>query len=166
MESEAVRPARRGRPTAPRKPGQRSTLSLRLTAEMFTELDKSAKEQGRPISQEAEIRLWASYRNQGSLQESLEATFGPDAAELLMLLGRLARHAPGVLGIPVEDHWASDPTAFHVAEREIMHAVARLRPPGDPAPLAGESPEHRADRLLVHLGKIPVPAEWGKEDAQ
>jgi hypothetical protein len=153
----------RGRPTAPRKPGQRSTLSLRLTAELFGELDQYAKDQGRPISQEAEIRLWASFRNQGSLKESLESTFGPDAADLLMLLGRLLRHAPGARGLAVEDHWASDPTAFHIAEREIAHALKRLRPLGDPLPLAGESPERQADRLLVHLGKIEKPPAWNSE---
>lgn len=163
MESETARPAHRGRPTAPRKPGQRSTLSLRLTAELFGELDRLAKEQGRPISQEAEIRLWASFRNQASLKESLEATFGPDAAGLLMLLGRLMRGAPGVRGLHIEDHWASDPTAFHTAEREITQVLKRLRPPGDPLPLAGESPENRADRLLVALGKIEPPPEWREE---
>jgi hypothetical protein len=75
--------------------------------------------------------------------------YGERGAELLRLLGRILRHGPGVRGMDVEDDWMADPTAFHVVEREITHALQRRRPPGDPLPVEGESPENRVERLLA-----------------
>jgi hypothetical protein len=146
--------------------GRRTAMGMRVAPYMRDMLVASAQESGRSLTQEIELRLEHSYRHPGPLKDSLEAAFGADGAELLMVIGRLIRHAPAVCGLGIEDRWRDDATAYSVAEREISHMLALMRPPGEPRPLVGESSENRAARLLVALKLIEPPAEWAEEDAQ
>src|SRR5262245_17088828 len=62
--SEMAKQPHRGRPTTSRQQGMRSTLSLRVTAELFKHLDDAAKAKGRPLSQEAEMLLEHGVRDE------------------------------------------------------------------------------------------------------
>lgn len=54
-------PKRMGRPTKPPVPGERVPLGLRVTAEIRTKLEEAAVKSGRSLSQEAEIRIEATF---------------------------------------------------------------------------------------------------------
>jgi hypothetical protein len=133
---------------------------MRITPRMNDLLMDSAKRNNRSFSAEIESRLDHSFRSQEALSEALAVTFGADGAELLKLLGRLIRHAPGARGMGVEDPWRNDPTAYSIAAREIRHALKRLRPSDDPSPVPAAEVEGRVDRLLVALKMIDPPSEW------
>jgi hypothetical protein len=156
---------RTGRPktTIREKPGE--YIGFRAPSELKAALETTATAAGRSLSTEVQFRLAQSFRGGETLDDALQMAYGPQGAELLRLLGRITRGAPGARGMDIEDDWADDPTAFSIAERSIKHALERLRPAGDPLPLTGESPEGRVDRLLVALGKIEPPAEW-REDVR
>ena len=47
----------------PAIPGERCAMSLRVTAEMKEELEAAAVKSGRSLSQEAELRLALSFKN-------------------------------------------------------------------------------------------------------
>ena len=59
---------RRGRPFVPATPGERTALSLRVTAETKQKLEAVALESGRSISQEAEIRIEQSFEREWILK--------------------------------------------------------------------------------------------------
>ena len=68
-------PKRIGRPTKAPKAGDRVSLGLRVTAEIKSRLDAAAMISGRSQSQEAELRLEQSFRDDGIealLQEVLK----------------------------------------------------------------------------------------------
>jgi hypothetical protein len=156
--------------TAKRRPGrprvriadeQRASdyVGFRCPRELKGWLTDAAANSGRSLSTEAQVRLEQSFLEGAALR----LAYGPEGAELLNILGQLLRHGPGARGADIQSNWPSDPIAYSVIEREITHALKRLRPLGDQLPETDKSPEERADRLLVALDKIPVPEEW-KED--
>ena len=59
---------RRGRPFVAATPGERTALSLRVTAETKQKLEAVALETGRSISQEAEIRIEQSFEREWILK--------------------------------------------------------------------------------------------------
>jgi len=82
-----------GRPRAARKPGERSTLSLRITAELFARLDEAAKKKGRPLSQECEMMLEHAQRDVRSLDAILALAYGPQLAVLVGEIAEVMRRA-------------------------------------------------------------------------
>jgi hypothetical protein len=144
----------------------RIATSLRIAPPMFAQLQMSAQQHGRSFSGEIETRLAYSFRSEEALTEGLAVAFGAEGSKLLLLLGRLIRHVPAARGIGVEDTWRSDPTSYALFEQETLHALSRLRPPGEPAPLDEEILKNRVDRLLVALDEIEPPTEWKEEAGQ
>ena len=59
---------RRGRPFVAATSGERTALSLRVTAETKQKLEAVALETGRSISQEAEIRIEQSFEREWILK--------------------------------------------------------------------------------------------------
>lgn len=60
-----------GRPLKEAEPGKRASLGLRVTAETKARLEIAAAASGRSQSQEAEIRLEASFRDEAAGQAIL-----------------------------------------------------------------------------------------------
>lgn len=89
---------RTGRPTTPGLEGQKSTLSIRASAELKARLDAAAKERGRSLSQEAEVRLEQSFREDRPLLAALELAYDRPLAGLLVVVGDamrgVAEHKP------------------------------------------------------------------------
>src|SRR5579864_7432376 len=77
-----------GRPTIPRNPGERTQLSLRVTTEIFEQLDAAAKAKGRPLSSESELRLEQSFRDQDVIEGAFAVTYGAPIAALMLTIGK------------------------------------------------------------------------------
>jgi hypothetical protein len=154
-----------GRPTTAAKPGQKSTLSLRLTAELKTRLDAAAKANDRPLSQEAEIRLEQSFKTQSLLSEVLTLAYGPDVAKVMLEFGEQLLIA-NALGYEREEQ--------HRYERLKLARAQGLPPPpmrGDDADRARPWRLREEARALVDtlLGQITAYAREkakGEEDAR
>jgi TraY domain len=76
-----------GRPVVEAAPGVRAGLSLRVTAELKTQLEGAAESNGRSLSQEAEFRLERTFANQDLLDDVLTLAYGDRLAKLLMTIG-------------------------------------------------------------------------------
>jgi hypothetical protein len=129
-----------GRPRSARPAGQRSTLSLRITAELFEQLDQAAKAKGRTLSAEAEMRLEFAGRDERRLDEALELIFGRQLAGLLMLLGNVMRDA-GQMGhvvanrtVTVAPDWMADAFAYRQVVRAVTKILMAFCPEGEPVP--------------------------------
>jgi len=76
----------RGRPPLPEGHARRATIALRATAELRTRLGEAALASGRSLSQEAELRLENSFRDD----------------EILAILARIEARLDGHLALPEE----------------------------------------------------------------
>jgi hypothetical protein len=128
----------KGRPTVAPKPGERGTVSLRLTAETKDRIDKAAKANGRPFSQEAELRIEKSFEREGLLPDALELSHGREAAGLIFALGllmtvggRAAAYEKAITTKKPVQPWATDPYAYDQAVRSVV-ALLELARPGKP----------------------------------
>src|SRR5438477_5248473 len=125
----------RGRPRSPRKAGQRATLSLRITAELFQKLDAEAKQKGRALSNEAETRLERSFEEDRVAAYFSDAYFGRELAALLEIIGRAMRdagtHATALEPGDGSQSWLDSPYAFAVAVEAAMRVLHAVRPPGE-----------------------------------
>src|SRR2546423_14080494 len=83
---------RAGRPiSANPKEGEKATLGIRTSAYLTGRLADAAKASARSLSQEAEMRLEASFRKEDLLSEVLQLAYGRQLGGLLMALGRVMR---------------------------------------------------------------------------
>jgi hypothetical protein len=73
-----------GRKARVAQPGTRAALGLRVTHAVKNQLDAAAKQNGRTQSQEAEVRLENSFRNERVLDEVIELHFGHANGDLLL----------------------------------------------------------------------------------
>jgi hypothetical protein len=132
--------AQRGRPTKPPTPGRKSSLGLRVTPEIKDALDNAAQRNSRTQSQEAELRIEATFRAEQQLSQGLELVYGRRIAGLLTLLGHVLRdvgpmaHSVAALSIEVDPDWLSSPFAVDQAEKAISLIFDAIRPEGDPLP--------------------------------
>jgi hypothetical protein len=124
----------RGRPVAPSRPGEKTTLSIRLTAELKDRIVAAASSNGQPLSQEIEKRLEQSFEK-GILFAEIEKTLGAGTAGLLFLAGRVMREAgfsvmyqKKELGGPA---WMADPDAFNEAVIAAVRVLDEFRPQGE-----------------------------------
>jgi hypothetical protein len=66
-----------GRPIEPARPGERATLTLRVTADIKSRLEAEATKNARSLSQEAELRLEMSFDREASVAEALRQGLPP-----------------------------------------------------------------------------------------
>ena len=145
--------AKRGRPSKAPPPGEKASLGLKVTAEIKNRLEAAARFSGRTQSQEAEWRLERSFDRQDLLSEFLEASYGPQVAGLLLLLGgalhdvaSIERALPLIArGVSQEsvkdfsgavwaDRWLDHPRSYDAACKAILTILEALRPPGPTEP--------------------------------
>jgi hypothetical protein len=158
----ATKTGQRGRPTKPGKPGEKTTLSLRMTAELKQRLEDAGSSSGRNLSQEAERRLENSFRDDEILDRALDLALGRQTAGLVQLLTRVVRDAgthAGFMTTQTPDgatNWLSDPYAFKQASIAITTALEALQPDGDDKPpRMPEGPPGAPDlnKTLASLGR-------------
>jgi hypothetical protein len=144
-----------GRPTKPAKPGKKAALGLRVTAEIKAALDEAAHRNGRTQSQEAELRLERSFRDQQHIAHALEATYGRQLAGLLLVLARVMNDTGSLCGlvktytIEGATEWPSVPYAFDQVVKAVNVVLEAFRPEGDvSAPSLGAPIQLRAGSML------------------
>jgi hypothetical protein len=163
---EAKKPL--GRPRAARRAGERSTLSLRITADLFQKLDSAAKKEGRPLSNEAELRLQQSFRDQQIVERTLALAYGDQLAGLLLTIAAMLKESGPIWGIwstrtsEGSGDWLSDPYAFDQTIKAVDRLLEGMKPPGEmkiPRDLGYESPENMgqgfANTMLMAIGGFP-----------
>jgi hypothetical protein len=127
------RPA--GRPRSARPAGQRSTLSLRITKELFEALNAEATATGRTLSAVAELRLEFAGRDQQRLGEVLDLAFGSQISSLAMLIANVMREAVRAAApFEVAPDWTSDAFAYDQVAQAVAMIFEMLRPEGEPVP--------------------------------
>jgi hypothetical protein len=136
----------RGRSRRPeaRRPGERSTLNMRIASELWHRLDQAARSTGRSLSMEAELRLEKSFDKAELLEEALDLAYGRHAAEIIMILAREMVRRGRVAGLvsgdlKVMENWPSDAHAYDMAAAAAIAVLEGMRPPGDPAILSNGS---------------------------
>lgn len=92
-----------GRPTSAPKKGEKATISIRVTPQLKARLDRASTASDRSLSQEAELRLEQTFRDQDALLSAMELAYGQSLAGLLQVVGAVMHGtgpAAGVLAAP------------------------------------------------------------------
>lgn len=153
---------RMGRPVKAVPAGQRASLGLKVTSEIKQRLDAAARANGRTQSQEAEVRLEQSFRDEKLLPQILDLAHGEQTAGLLMLLARCIDEVSSQAGfaerlaIGDAETWMGRPWVYHQVETAIRRVLDVLRPSEDPIPpemlsIEDLSDEARAERAAPGL---------------
>jgi hypothetical protein len=109
---------RRGRPSLPKGEGKRFALGLRVTEERRRALDEAAAQSGRSISQEIELRLEESFRD--------ESKFG--GREMLGLFQMMAGAATMVEERLGGRSWSTDWEAFQAVREAWRQIIDKVGP--------------------------------------
>jgi len=118
--------AHRGRP---RKDQKRTPLSLRIAPSLRERLESAVAENGRSITQEAELRLGQTFLIQDLLDQVLDLAFGHVDADLLHILGTITKQANfAARTLGGDEHWRDDGSAFKASQDLIGELFAELRP--------------------------------------
>jgi len=134
--AKAITEKRRGRKPHAAQPGGRVSLGLKVTPEIKNKLDEATKHTGRTQSQETEVRLEESFRNQALLDQVLELAYGRELAGVLMMVGRAMRVTGQVTALASTssyddiDHWLRIPHAVNQAISAAVAILEACRPPG------------------------------------
>src|SRR5215472_18764726 len=135
-----------GRKPHPAQPGTRVSLGLKVTPDVKTRLDETAKNNGRTQSHEAEVRLERSFEDEDALDRAMLLAFGADNGPLLFLVGEVLR-----VGAPHGGGWLDEDSGAKDVAAAFVHLLRRLRAPDDGA-TASNGIEKRVDDLLFDLG--------------
>ena len=127
--------SRGGRPRKQKiKPGDRVSIGFRVTPKMKAKIDAAAEESGRSQAQEIELRLERSFDRQDLAMDFLSARFGPETANMLVILGHGMKAAglianiarmeapPSAARVPISVNWLDDPEIFDV----VASTVAKI----------------------------------------
>ncbi len=142
-------PSGRTRRPDARKPGERATLSMRITSDLWHRLDHDARASGRSLSAEAEFRLARSFQEQDLLDQVLTLAYGPQLAELVAMLGRAMKAAGSAAALNGEyswdavDRWAEIPYAFNEAFAAAVTILEGRRPDGSSEARPGRTANDR-----------------------
>jgi hypothetical protein len=127
-----------GRPTKPAGPGEKTTLSLRVTPELKRRIDDAAKASGRNLSQEAEARLDHSFRDEQQIEQALGLAYGRQLAGLILVLARAmsdairnSNLAQVLSASATSSHWPRSPWEFDQAKIAVDTILEAFRPPGE-----------------------------------
>ena len=130
---EAVQGKRRGGwPARTREPGERVPMSFRVTPEFKAKLDRVAKESGRSLAQEIELRLERSLDQERHLVDGLELRFGRQVAGLMLAIGHVIEEATRPTR-PGELEWLSNPELFQPVVESINLLLQAIDPAANPA---------------------------------
>ena len=167
---------RRGRKPRPANQGQRVSLGLKVTPDIKNKLDALARANGRTQSQEAEVRLEQSFRDQQRAELFSDLYYGRELSALLEIVGRAIRDAgthaavvAAMAGLGSYD-WIDNPFGFDAAIKAAVRVLENLRPPGEIAvpkpkfPAQGMLGEAIADGLLSAVKHPPddFRGEWAR----
>jgi hypothetical protein len=138
----------------PKAQSHRVSKSFRLTPALSESLDAAAVANGRSVTQEIEIRLEHSERDQRILDSALDMAYGRQTAEILRLLGTSIRDAARIADYEAQwsaaskarrglayvhsDDWLTSPTQSLAVASAIDEILVKMRlVPADLAADAG-----------------------------
>lgn len=174
---DATKP-KRGRPGRKSTEGARVPLGLRVTPELKEKLDAAARQSGRSQSQEAELRLEHSFRDERVLESAQDRIYGTQLSGLLMLIAKAMRdigascgkYKDGKLEFTLNsiENWLSNPYAFDQVVKGVNAIFEAIRPEGeaiaptlsDPVLTAAYADAGRAYTRPI-LGAVRDPAVGG-----
>jgi|HubBroStandDraft_4_1064222.scaffolds.fasta_scaffold169073_2 hypothetical protein len=123
---------RRGRPRVKRR---RIMMALRVTPELHDRILARVDVTGRSITQEMELLIEQSLRDEDRAELFHDAVYGRQTAGLLEAFGRTIRDtiilASSSPASPMQSDWLSDPRVFASVEAAVANIFDRLRPAGD-----------------------------------
>jgi hypothetical protein len=145
-------------------------LGIRAAADLKTRLDHAAKKNGRSLSQEAEIRLESSFRDQDRAELFSDAVYGRQLTGLLELLGDVLRDIAAIgrarpKASTKGDDLLSDPAVFAAVEDAIREGLELLRPDGNAEPLVPGGP---VGRMIMRnlLRRVAFVAPYSSHDVE
>ena len=148
---------RGGWPARTPEPGERVSMSFRVTPGFKEKLDRAAHESGRSLAQEIELRLERSLDAERHMVDALELRFGRQAAGLMLAIGHLIwettpTRRPGELG------WLSNPEDFRVLTESINLLLQAIDPDAHPAVWASlrRASNDEEDATLAELNAVVV----------
>jgi hypothetical protein len=136
---------RLGRPPLKAVNRRKHTLSVRVREKLRRQLEQSAEEEGRTLSQEVEFRVEQSFDRTELVFDSMKLAYGAELAGLLMLIGRAmsgAGRTSGLKGNTVQftgTEWLADPFAYEQALNAAVAVLKGLRPPGRAVAAGGDA---------------------------
>jgi hypothetical protein len=138
------------------------SLGLRVTPNLKSALDDTAKQSGRSQSQEAEFRLERSFLEQRLMIEALELTYDKELAGILMVLGEAmkatGRSAAFAATRTLEGSrtWWDNPYGFAQATNAAIAILDAMKPSGEPTPppeFAGRVAGFDMGQVTENLGR-------------
>jgi len=106
-------------------------MSFRVTPDFKERLDQAAKESGRSLAQELELRLERSLDQERYLGDALELGFGRQVAGLMLAIGFAAKDAAAPARRPPQLGWLADPEAFRLVAESIDLLLQTIAPHTD-----------------------------------
>ena len=113
------------------KDQRRAPLSMRLTPETRNRLVEEAAKNGRSITQEAEIRLENTFRDQSYVFQAFELAYGRGPAAILQIIARAMDNAGKhsiKLGLMDPAEWPKDPDAVENVKRALYIILSGFQP--------------------------------------
>lgn len=135
--------SRIGRPTTPGAEGEKSTLSVRASADLKDRLVRASGESGRSLSAEAEFRLEQSFRDERRpLFAAMDLAFGRELAGILIVAGQAMARTRDFDPFPDlkrGDAWVYDQMVKAAAiVLDAFRPAGAIEPPETPSVAAGE----------------------------
>lgn len=106
-------------------------MSFRVTPEFKEKLDQVARQSGRSLAQEIELRLEQSLEQERHLADALQFGFGRQVAALMLAIGLLAEAISPARGIARRD-LLSDPNVFGEVVESIHSLLQVIGPDENP----------------------------------
>jgi predicted transcriptional regulator len=152
---------RGGWPKRTPEPGERVSMSFRVTPEFKAKLDRAAKKSGRSLAQEIELRLEQTFHEERHLVDALEMVFGRQEGGLMLAIGNLMKE----VRLPYPPF--ENPEAFDSTIEAVNLLLETIAPNGKPAVWArlqeafeGEDDANYAELCAAMvLGAIADPAQ-------
>jgi hypothetical protein len=148
--------------------GQRMSLGLKVTPQIKNALDAAAKANGRTQSQEAEARIEGSFKSEEYLSHAFDFAYGPKAAGLLMLIGRVANEVGHWAEFQASTtaagraDWLSNPTAFNAVRASILQVLDNRAPDGAVTGPAHPLAQNRTRQLLASVRNPQKGDTWAE----
>jgi len=139
-------------------------LGLKVTPKIKNQLDAAAKLNGRTQSQEAEVRLENSFRNERVLDEVIDLHFGRSNGDLLLFLfGAVLSAATEVSRTQSSAaHWTDHPATRKAVASLLRSLAAGLDGDAEPTKPNPTIPELLMRNILVRV-MTPEWLAWRRE---
>ena len=147
------------RPRAKSSRDKRQPLGLRVSPVVREALEAASQRSGRSLSHEAELCLELALRDQRSLADILDVSYGFQASALLLLIGDVIQSA-------LELDWINDPASFE-SMRLRVDLIFQMLSPGKPP--ADTDYTFMMDRAREVFGRLlaraphPYYRDWARE---